>query len=203
MLIFENIDVYGIKAALRGMRNPLNSWEKSDSYIAPEETHWFIGPNDEDLAQRLIKGGSEHRKFLRFLQCSFDVTGPLYWWSEFDTYKVGVSRNSCSTMHKITSTELSLDNFTYRNEDEGIMKTIINYLNYLRTDEKISNYDKLVRMKQILPSGYMMKSTIITNYEALSTMYRQREHHKLTEWNTDFVNFIDKLPQSSWITGNF
>ena len=215
----ENIDVYGFETAIRGMRNPMNSWDKSDSgwEIEYDEGGWdaevfHIGMNDLDLIQRLFKAGTEHRKYLRFINVTMDVTAPLYWWKEFDTYKIGTVANSCSTMHKIHAKEFTLDDFSCehlwgdrdeRDIDEpiGIMNMIIDKLNENRT-EFLETKDKLFwwQMIQLLPSSYNQRRTVQMNYEVAVNIIRQRKNHKLDEWH-DMVDVLTNLPYMKEIIG--
>lgn len=227
MIKFENTEVINFEGALRGMRNPLNSWDKADSDLgcfendrfckdcgATYESHcvctgsrrFLIGPNDLDLAQRLINAGSDHRKFLRQIFVSVDITAPLYWWKEFDTYKVATVSNSCSTMHKIHAKEFTRDDFSCDHlfdENNGncfewystILNTIIEVLNnarvmYLNTKDKKYWW----QMIQLLPTSYNQKRTITLNYETLRNIYGSRRNHKLDEWSVGFMNWIDSLP---------
>lgn len=212
----ENIDVYGFETAIRGMRNPLNSWNKSDSAYywsnGVEVGDYRIGENDMKLMKSLFKGGAEHRKYLRFINVTMDITAPLYWWKEFDTYKIGTNCNSCSTMHKIHAKEFTLDDFSCehlwgdRNErdiDEpiGIMNMIIDKLNENRT-EFLETKDKLFwwQMIQLLPSSYNQKRTIQMNYEVAVRMIQQRKNHKLYEWHA-MVDVLLNLPYMKEIMG--
>ena len=208
MLKVENIDVWGFEHAIRGMRNPLNSWDKSDSkYIAIGEHYeyikYVIGENDLGLMKRLYKSGPEHRKYLRQIFVSMDITAPLYWWKEFDTYKVGTVANSCSTMHKIAAKEFELDDFSHEHLIETVsnttntvmvLKKIIECLNYYRS-QFIFTKDKKYwwQMIQLLPSSYNQKRTITMNYENVLSMIKQRTGHKLTEWE-DFCIILKHLP---------
>lgn len=211
-------ETYGWETAIRGMRNPMNSWDKSDTafYSYPEESVAHkIGENDLDLMLRLIKGGTEHRKFLRMIVVTVDINAPLYWWKEFDTYKVGTVANSCSTMHKIHSKELTLDDFSHEHLFDGIdvvegkndmeyyenptlyLEQIINIINHYRTrynDTKDKRY--WWQMIQLLPSSYNQKRTVQLNYEVLLAQYRQRKGHKLDEWRK-FCEWIESLPYMS------
>ena len=201
---FENTEVWGFEHAVRGMRNPLNSWDKGDSgYIDRRfNDQFYIGENDLDLAQRLIKAGSEHRKFLRQIFVSVDITAPLYWWKEFDTYKVGTVANSTSTMHKLADTPITLDCFEltsvklceagkqYFQELENMR---IRYNELKNTDaEKAKRYWKA--LIQLLPESWLQKRTVTMNYENVLNMYRQRKNHKLTEWSKSFVEWVKNLP---------
>ena len=240
MIKVENIDVWGFEHAIRGMRNPKNSWDKSDSGVAfhavenfaPDDPMRYkyyewndkynlnikIGKNDLDLMKRLYKAGTEHRKYLRQIFVSMDITAPLYWWKEFDTYKVGTVANSCSTMHKIAAKEFELDDFSHEhllNESIELFKTTIDSLNQWRNKYIIaSKIDDIVgadllpskktlwwQLIQLLPSSYNQRRTITMNYENVITMIRQRSGHKLDEWN-DFVDLLLKLPYVSEICGD-
>ena len=208
MLKVENIDVWGFEHAIRGMRNPMNSWDKSDSrYIAVgehyEDIKYVIGESDLGLMKRLYKAGPEHRKYLRQIFVSVDITAPLYWWKEFDTYKVGTVANSCSTMHKIAAKEFELDDFSHEHLIETVsnttntvmvLKKIIECLNYYRS-QFIFTKDKKYwwQMIQLLPSSYNQKRTITMNYENVLSMIKQRTGHKLTEWE-DFCIILKHLP---------
>ena len=225
---FENIRVYNFENALRGMRNPLASWKKIDSEFGvrprievPEGaviTHEYenglceyakIGPNDMGLAKRLIAGGSEHRKFLRQIFVTVDITAPLYYFKEFDTYRIGVTENSTSTMHKLDSTPITLDCFElgdYSSELDMIddvplglrVDSFIDDLEQMRQKYLMTNdkryWKELVRW---LPNGWLQTRTVTMNYENLLSMYHQRRNHKLTEWSIDFINFIKSLPYAS------
>ncbi len=199
MIKIENAEVYGFNAALRGMRNPMNSWDKSDTII----TRWAycdeisIGENDLDLAKRLIKGGTEHRKFLRMINVTVDITAPLYWWKEFDTYKVGTVANSCSTMHKIHARELTLDDFSHDKLNKYNIAILGLYIDTINADRKLflesKDKDDWYQMIQMLPSSYNQKRTVQLNYEVLLTQYHQRKGHKLDEWN-EYCKWIESLP---------
>lgn len=223
MIKFENTNVVGWEAAIRGMRNPLNSWDKSDSgyefidYSPSEDQDIYgyaIGPNDLDLMQRLRNAGTDHRKFLRMIVVYVDITAPLYWWKEFDTYKVGTVANSCSTMHKIADKEFTLDDFscerlfddysfenqlTYGDEfcytSKDALQVICDVLNHNRI-MFLETKDKRYwwQMIQLLPSSYNQKRTILLNYEVLNNIYKSRKNHKLDEWSVGFMNWIKSLP---------
>ena len=194
MIKFETNDVWGFEWAFKGMRNPMNSWDKSDSNWLFQE----IGENDLTLARKLINAGSEHRKFLRQIYVSVDITAPLYWWKEFDTYKVGTVANSCSTMHKIHEKEFTVDDFSHEHLDYislGYLYKLIDHLNYVREDYiETKNKDKWWQMIQLLPSSYNQTRTVTMTYENIYTMRQQRKGHKLDEWSIDFFNWSDKLP---------
>ena len=220
MIKFENVYIGNFENALRGMRNPLNSWSKSESqYCIPnvscfncvnkcgcEENYdidwqpYQLSNEDLDLAKRLIKAGSEHRKFLRQLIVSIDITAPLYWWKQFDTYKIGTVSNSCSTMHKIHDKEFGTDDFSYEDMTTSGLKTlsyIIESLNvarrfYLINKDKEYWYD----MIKLLPESYNQKRTITMNYENILTMCKQRNGHKLKEWTT-FREWAKTLPYAN------
>ena len=240
MILLEKTEVMGWEPAIRGMRNPKNSWEKSDSGICKggdngigcqncasyDCCHSFdhsfqLGKNDFTLMDALANGGPVHAKYRRMLVIFVDITAPLYWWKEFDTYKVGTVANSCSTMHKITEKEFTLDDFSHDHlttQSEKIMFQIVDYLNamrmcYLSTNTDVNlNFPKLsdeccVRMKkdiwwqmiQLLPSSYNQKRTVMLNYEVLSGIYPMRRNHKLDEWH-DFCHWVEGLPYSCLIT---
>ena len=223
MIKFENTETLGWDNAIRGMRNPLNSWEKSDSYwectdYSPEEERDFyeykIGPNDYNLMKHLCNAGTDHRKFMRMITVYVDITAPLYWWKEFDTYKVGTVANSCSTMHKIQAKEFTLEDFSNEHlewtdapeecyEAGDILSLTIKMLNvnrhrYLETKNKKYWW----QMIQLLPSSYNQKRTVMLNYEVLANIYKSRKNHKLDEWH-DFCRWIERLPYSELITGEF
>ena len=200
MIEITNTDVYGWEAAIRGMRNPMNSWNKTDTVFGLGEDYYsdmVIGDNDLSLMTKLIKGGTEHRKFLRMINVTLDINAPLYWWKEFDTYKVGTVANSCSTMHKIHSKEFTREDFSIEHLTEDAsreMNVIISLLNDYRI-KFIFHKDKFYwwQMIQLLPSSYNQKRTVQLNYEVLMTMYRQRKGHKLDEWRT-FCKWVEGLP---------
>ena len=226
MIKIENTEVLGWEHAIRGMRNPKNSWEKSDSgfcdtigdkygnIIKPE--NYRVGPNDYDLMKRLRNAGTDHRKFMRMITVYVDITAPLYWWKEFDTYKVGTVANSCSTMHKIHAKEFYEEDFSFERLESGYeeykgddamhtaycsMQSTIHALNRLRYMYNITKNKKYWdAMIQILPSSYNQKRTIMFNYEVLANMYKSRKDHKLDEWHI-FRDWIESLPYSELITG--
>lgn len=198
MIKIENVTTSGWQEALRGMRNPLNSWDKSDSGFFGESS-FTIGPNDLDLMKRLTKAGSDHRKFLRMIAIYMDITAPLYWWKEYDTYKVGTVANSCSTMHTISDKEFTLDDFSHDHLIESNIKTlneIIEKLNIAREDyiwcnKKNKNY--WWQMIQLLPSSYNQKRTVMMTYEVALHEYFARRNHKLDEWH-GYCDELLKLP---------
>ena len=233
MIEITNDETYGWEAAIRGMRNPMNSWDKSDSIfgrnleipyaqknpiimIDKYGIETYIGDNDCDLMRRLSKAGTDHRKFMRMITVYCDITAPLYWWKEFDTYKVGTVANSCSTMHKIQDKEVMLYDFSYEhlidNEDLAAYGTewitpldtlmiTISSINGAR-EKYLETKDKKYwwQMIQLLPSSYNQKRTIMMNYEVLANIYKSRKNHKLDEWH-DFCDWIETLPYSELIKG--
>lgn len=245
MLKIENTEVFGWDAAIRGMRNPKNSWEKSDSQFVRDPDYGcfgacpcaelvdcdccHVGPNDLKLMTTLRNAGTDHRKFMRMITVYLDITAPLYWWKEFDTYKVGTVANSCSTMHKIAAKEFTLDDFSHEHlvddldvrieiggtdhRDTGPMEVLgmtIDVLNHYRekylATTKTEEYTGLPakdiwwQMIQLLPSSYNQKRTVMLNYEVLANIYKSRRHHKLDEWHT-LCDRIESLPYSALITG--
>lgn len=216
MLKIENTEVYGWEAAIRGMRNPKNSWDKSDSYYDIEEdpqpinpNDWVIyrlGKNDLKLMKTLAKAGTDHGKFLRMINVTMDITAPLYWWKEYDTYKVGTVANSCSTMHKIHEKEFTLDDFSHEHLifDRFVPTKIVSAKESLEIQISILNiYREMFieygdkeywwQMIQLLPSSYNQKRTVQLNYAVLKTIYFARKDHKLDEWHT-FCDWILSLP---------
>lgn len=250
MIKFENTEVVGWEHAIRGMRNPMNSWDKSDSDYRPilckrcdyctsyqleqwedcekcevemetsSHNGFMIGPNDLDLMTRLRNAGTDHRKFMRMITVYVDITAPLYWWKEFDTYRVGVEKNSCSTMHKIHAKEFTIEDFSHEHltcETDGrwvntdgtvslcsswdfcqITCNVLNHYRelYLKTKDKKYWW----QMIQLLPASYNQKRTVMLNYEVLANIYKSRKNHKLDEWRT-FCEWIESLPYSELITG--
>ena len=218
MLKIENAEVVGWEHAIRGMRNPMNSWEKSDSgwgeprsndsfvFEMDSEGYWIfsIGPEDQKLMAKLSKAGTDHRKFMRMITVYLDITAPLYWWKEFDTYKVGTVANSCSTMHKIADKEFTMDDFSCEHlvgiakDDLNGTLAVLNHFRkfYLKTKEKNFWW----QMIQLLPSSYNQKRTVMLNYEVLANIYKSRRNHKLDEWHT-LCDWIETLPSSEIITG--
>ena len=239
MLKIENTDVVGWEAAIRGMRNPMNSWENSDSIfvndgeyhdicgnsgpfngtVTDTETFFEMGEKDYSLMKRLRNAGTDHRKFMRMIAVYADITAPLYWWKEFDTYKVGTVANSCSTMHKIADKKFTLDDFSHEHlifEDDvnyidmiGWLQKQIDILNewrltYLDVKDSPTSAESAKKywwqMIQLLPSSYNQKRTVMLNYEVLANMYKSRKNHKLDEWHV-LCNWIESLPYSELITG--
>ena len=229
MIKIENTEIVGWEAAIRGMRNPLNSWEKSDSIKCYANTNCpgicknnvsgiCIGPNDLDLMKRLRNAGTDHRKFMRMITVYVDITAPLYWWKEFDTYKVGTVANSCSTMHKIHAKEFTLDDFSTEHlckSNIEVLEDLVLELEYWR--DKFVNYDEYCKVVpefremyskkdcwwqliQLLPSSYNQRRTVMLNYEVLANIYKSRRNHKLDEWHV-FCEWIENLPYSELIIG--
>lgn len=234
MLKIEKVDIYGWEAATRGMRNPLNSWDKGDTgwflvnrkdgltVDCYDDCELIIGTNDQDLMRRLAKAGTDHRKFMRMINVTLDITAPLYWWKEFDTYKLGTVANSCSTMHKIHAKAFTLEDFScehlmasheqlipyssnvpYIVDFKIQLEQIIASLNnarelYLETKDKKYWW----QMIQLLPTSYNQKRTVQLNYEVLANIYKSRRGHKLDEWKT-VIDWIEELPMSELITGKF
>lgn len=205
---FENTEVWGFEHAIRGMRNPMNSWKNSDSYYGNNEIgleSYVIGENDLKLAQTLIKAGSEHRKFLRQIFVSVDITAPLYWWKEFDTYKIGTVSNSCSTMHKLASTPITIDCFEMDDfedckDDSNVYVSAIWIESITRLEKLRQTYNEIKDKRywkeliRLLPESWLQKRTITMSYENILNMYRQRKNHKLTEWSKSFIDWARTLP---------
>lgn len=234
MIKLENTEVMGWEAAIRGMRNPMNSWEKSDSgwdasiyhcdkdyvtVMSEDFSDYEVGPNDRDLMKRLRNAGTDHRKFMRMITVYVDITAPLYWWKEFDTYKVGTVANSCSTMHKIADKEFTLKDFSHEHLTTLPLKALKNTIDtinncrngYLAMKNRPTKELKKRRedlkeiwwqMIQLLPSSYNQRRTVMLNYEVLANMYKSRKNHKLDEWRK-FCLWIRTLPYSQLITGEF
>lgn len=197
MIKVENIDVYGFNNAIRGMRNPMNSWDKLDTKVKAASPYCEIGPNDLDLMKRLYKLGTEHRKYLRQIFVYMDIVAPLYWWKEFDTYKIGTVSNSCSTMHKIHAKEFTLDDFSHEHlilPTIKVLEHVINELNIYRDIFiKSKNKNAWWQMIQLLPTSYNQHRTVTMNYENVMSMIKQRENHKLDCWK-DFCKILLDLP---------
>ena len=213
MLKIENTEIVGWEHAIRGMRNPMNSWEKSDSErkyenIRDSEGYLVIGPNDYSLMMKLRNAGTDHRKFMRMITVYLDITAPLYWWKEFDTYKVGTVANSCSTMHKIHEKEFTLEDFscehllpTAKKSLESTIDILNGYRDQYNVDtDPIVKKDYWWQMIQLLPSSYNQKRTVMLNYEVLANIYKSRKNHKLDEWHT-FCDWVESLPYAELITG--
>lgn len=221
MIKIEKVEVVGWEPAIRGMRNPKNSWDKSDTVYG---TYWgdidghkcfdndsfTLGNNDFDLMKRLRNAGTDHRKFMRMIVVYADIIAPLYWWAECDTYKIGTVRNSCSKMHKITDKEFTREDFSFENIPDGycwflnegdLIEDILMALNDAR-EEFLDTKDKKYwwQMIQLLPSSYNQRATLMLNYEVLANIYHSRKNHKLDEWH-EFCKWIESLPYSELITG--
>lgn len=200
MIKIDNVDVYGITRAIYSARNAKNSWDKSDSDLNTA----ILGAADLTLAKKLAKAGTDHRKFMRMIVVYCDINAPMYWWKEFDTYKVGTVRNSCSTMHKIHSKEFTLDDFSCEqlfNREEYLIPLTIRLNSYRELFLETKDKDYWWQMIQLLPSSYNQKSTVMLNYEVLANMYHSRKNHKLDEWR-EFCKWIESLPYSELITGS-
>ena len=219
MIKIENIDVYGVEAAIRGARNPMNSWDRMDSCYNNGE--FEIGENDYKLLKNLTIAGPEHRKWNRMVTVTMDITAPLYWWKEYDTYKVGTVANSCSTMHKIQAKKFEISDFSHEHLLEGGIlhlyetiellneaREIFNNFDYFKPELEeaysfeVTKKDVWWQMIQLLPTNYNQKRTAHLNYEVLGSMYHQRRHHKLDEWHV-FCDMIETLPYSEFITREF
>lgn len=206
MLKIENVEVVGWEAAIRGMRNPKNSWEKSDSSVVDGHS-FFVGDNDFALMRTLANAGTDHGKFMRMITVYLDVTAPLYWWKEFDTYKVGTVANSCSTMHKIADKEFTLEDFSHehlQDDSVAVLESVIHTLNVHRDwfNNKVLDDPKIDwwQMIQLLPSSYNQRRTVMLNYAVLRNIYHARKDHKLDEWHY-FCDWIESLQWSELITG--
>lgn len=209
MLKIEHSEVMGWEHVVRGMRNPLNSWDKSDSGLC-KGGEFKIGKADHSLMMSLRDAGTDHRKFMRMIIVYLDITAPLYWWKEFDTYKVGTVANSCSTMHKIAAKEFTVDDFScehlmdeldFERTFKTYLETTIEGLNEAR-DKYLETNDKFYwwQLIQLLPSSYNQKRTVMLNYEVLTNLYKSRRNHKLDEWHT-LCDWVEALPYSELITG--
>ena len=202
----ETLEVCGIKSALHAMRNPMDSWAKSDTVVEyrASGTVVYVGSTDRDLSLRLQKAGPEHCKHLRMIMAYADITAPRYWWTEFDTYRNGVEKVSCSTMHKLMARPLTLDDFEHDAPTSVWFEGLINYLNSLMEDYKEEKDHVLKQLTwkkiiQTLPQSYIQKRTVMMSYAALRNIYRQREGHKLSEWHV-FRDWVESLPESWMIT---
>ena len=222
MIKLENTEVSGWEVAIRGMRNPMNSWDKSDSWYGCRmgdyghtdsydcenrcrlDCEFCLGTNDYTLMKKLVQAGSDHSKFMRMINVTMDVTAPMYWWKEMDTYKVGTVRNSCSTMHKVHAKEFELDDFSHEHLNDDVIEVpfgkIIECLNFFR-QSYLQNGDKSDwwQIIQLLPSSYNQRATLQLNYAVLRNIYHARKNHKLDEWHT-FCHWIESLPYSELIT---
>ena len=198
MLTVDKITVMNMENAIRGARNPMNSWARMDSYY-DEEGNFVLGENDLNLAARLAKAGSDHRKYLRQVIVSMDICAPLYWWKEFDTYKVGTVANSCSTMHKIQAKEFTRDDFSCEKMSEDALSVLDGIISFMEKERLafIETKDKAHwhNMIQLLPTSYNQLRTVTLNYEVLINIYRARRYHKLDEWKILCAE-IERLPYS-------
>ena len=197
MITLERTSVMNMENAVRGARNPMNSWNRMDSYY-DDNGRFVLGPNDLDLAKRLARAGSDHRKYLRQIFVTVDITAPLYWWKEFDTYKVGTVANSCSTMHKIHTKPFGREDFSCDRLDEGGLAALDALIAYLEAErqkfcENKENRQPWHNMIQLLPSSFNQMRTVTMNYENLVNMYYARKNHKLAEWHT-LCDWIKSLP---------
>jgi hypothetical protein len=203
MIQIDKVKAFGWEEAIRGMRNPMNSWDKSDTKYYVSDC--CIGRNDYNLMKTLSKAGTDHSKYLRMITVYADINAPLYWWKEYDTYKVGTVANSCSTMHKIHAKELTRDDFSHNKLNDKslyVLDEVIRYINivreyYLETKDK-EHWEQMI---QLLPSSYNQKRTVLLNYQVLKNMYHARKNHKLDEWR-DFCKWVETLPYSELITDN-
>lgn len=218
MIVIENVETYGWEAAVRGMRNPMNSWASSDSCKCDDDcpmvdkgftpvecvgNSYCIGERDYKLMHHLAKSGTDHRKFMRFISVTMDITAPMYWWSQFDTYKVGTVANSCSKMHKIHAKEFEVDDFSHEQlnaDGMDALKVLVDKLNDARVyynETKDKTYWWM--MIQLLPASYNQRRTVMLNYEVLHKMYHARKNHKLDEWHS-FCEMVERMPYSQLIT---
>lgn len=205
MIQIDKVEVFGWKAAIRGMRNSFNSWDKSDSRYNADSGRYEVGPADIELMDRLSRSGPSHAKFLRYINVTLDITAPRYWWAEMDTYKVGTVRNSCSTMHKVQAKEFERADFSCEHLDEeslAALDTLISVMNRARDrfNNCGKNKDDWWQMIQLLPASLNQKATVQLNYQVLQNIYFTRKDHRLDEWHT-FCRWIEELPYSQLIIG--
>ena len=205
MIQIDKVEVFGWEAAIRGMRNSFNSWDKSDSCYNADSGRYEVGPADIELMDRLSRSGSSHAKFLRYINVTLDITAPRYWWAEMDTYKVGTVRNSCSTMHKVQAKEFERADFSCEHLDEeslAALDTLISVMNRARDrfNNCGKNKDDWWQMIQLLPASLNQKATVQLNYQVLQNIYFTRKDHRLDEWHT-FCRWIEELPYSQLIIG--
>ena len=205
MIQIDKVEVFGWEAAIRGMRNSFNSWDKSDSRYNADSGKYEVGPADIELMDRLSRSGPSHAKFLRYINVTLDITAPRYWWAEMDTYKVGTVRNSCSTMHKVQAKEFERADFSCEHLDEeslAALDTLISVMN--RARDRFNNCGKYKddwwQMIQLLPASLNQKATVQLNYQVLQNIYFTRKDHRLDEWHT-FCRWIEELPYSQLIIG--
>lgn len=205
MITIEKAEIYGWEAAIRGMRNSYNSWNRSDSMFSPDIKNYKVGEADLELMRKLSRSGDSHGKFMRFITVSVDITAPRYWWAEMDTYKVGTARNSCSTMHKVAEKEFTIADFSHEHLMQSSLTCLNNLIaelnkwraNYLQSKSK----DDWWQMIQLLPASYQQRSTIQLNYQVLRNIYHTRKNHRLDEWKA-VCKWIETLPYSELITQN-
>lgn len=212
MASFYTLEVQGFDSAIHGMRNPLKSYDRYDSEFYGNG-EFLIGPNDYRLMKSLWQGGTEHRKWMRQIIVWVDIFAPRFWWSEFDTYKIGTSANSESTMHTLLKEDFDESQFEcpdFKNADRDIATEFYSYIDLLKTVRDRANAEKGSTkeyyhqlLKAMLPESFLQKRTVCLNYEVLATMYRQRKNHRLPQWSIDFVSWINRLPYSEFITGNW
>ena len=205
MIQIDKVEVFGWEAAIRGMRNSFNSWDKSDSRYNADSGRYEVGPADIELTDRLSRSGPSHAKFLRYINVTLDITAPRYWWAEMDTYKVGTVRNSCSTMHKVQAKEFERADFSCEHLDEeslAALDTLISVMNRARDrfNNCGKNKDDWWQMIQLLPASLNQKATVQLNYQVLQNIYFTRKDHRLDEWHT-FCRWIEELPYSQLIIG--
>ena len=205
MIQIDKVEVFGWEAAIRGMRNSFNSWDKSDSRYNADSGKYEVGPADIELMDRLSRSGPSHAKFLRYINVTLDITAPRYWWAEMDTYKVGTVRNSCSTMHKVQAKEFERADFSCEHLDEeslAALDTRISVMNRARDrfNNCGKNKDDWWQMIQLLPASLNQKATVQLNYQVLQNIYFTRKDHRLDEWHT-FCRWIEELPYSQLIIG--
>ena len=205
MIQIDKVEVFGWEAAIRGMRNSFNSWDKSDSRYNADSGKYEVGPADIELMDRLSRSGPSHAKFLRYINVTLDITAPRYWWAEMDTYKVGTVRNSCSTMHKVQAKEFERADFSCEHLDEeslAALDTLISVMNRARDrfNNCGKNKDDWWKMIQLLPASLNQKATVQLNYQVLQNIYFTRKDHRLDEWHT-FCRWIEELPYSQLIIG--
>ena len=205
MIQIDKVEVFGWEAAIRGMRNSFNSWDKSDSRYNADSGKYEVGPADIELMDRLSRSGPSHAKFLRYINVTLDITAPRYWWAEMDTYKVGTVRNSCSTMHKVQAKEFERADFSCEHLDEeslAALDTLISVMNRARGrfNNCGRNKDDWWQMIQLLPASLNQKATVQLNYQVLQNIYFTRKDHRLDEWHT-FCRWIEELPYSQLIIG--
>ena len=205
MIQIDKVEVFGWEAAIRGMRNSFNSWDKSDSRYNADSGKYEVGPADIELMDRLSRSGPSHAKFLRYINVTLDITAPRYWWAEMDTYKVGTVRNSCSTMHKVQAKEFERADFSCEHLDEeslAALDTLISVMNRARDrfNNCGKNKDDWWQMIQLLPASLNQKATVQLNYQVLQNIYFTRKDHRLDEWHT-FCRWIEELPYAQRIIG--